>query len=629
MPGASAAAAARAADPDSFLTSLDGPIGLYHLSTAEVGPAGHLRFGLHGQYFRSSGFLVQEPDGTTDTNTRFSGTFTFGFTPHESIELFGGIMSSSNRNTRAAEDGRTDPVLIKSFGDLVLGGKAVVPVARGFSAGAELGFRFLSGISDLSVSPSSTSLWIGPVATLDLRQLAAVPLRMHANVSYYLDNSSNLYDFSGRTQNTQEVAMFAYGIQGSRLRFAVGVDAPLERYTTGLPLRPFAEYHAEVVTASADPAFANVTGDTHSRVQQWATLGLRARAFRGLTLDAGVDLGISSVGFQYGPPIPPYDLIFGLSYPFDTAGFGKPVVVTRTVEKTPPPSTGTVTGTVKTKVDGKPVAEAVVSFAGQPRARVATDPDGSFQSAALPPGPADITVAAAGFEPATGKANVVAGSTATVEVVLVAKVVNGNVRGRVADRAGRAMAATIRFHGSANFEAHADAGGAFTATLPAGPYRATVEAPGYPAREVGLDVAAGRDQQLDVTLRPANADVTLTAQAVVLRVPIKFRAGAPKLSAQVKAELEGVADVLADHPEIKTLRIEAHWSGAARGKGGTNAKTMTAKQAAAIKDFLVAKGAPAERIEAVGVGGEAPLVPNLGPANQAKNRRVELVVVQQ
>ena len=624
-----------AADPDSYLTSLTGQIGLYHLSTAEVGPAGHLRFGLHGQYFRSNGFLLQETDGSGDTNTRFSGSFTFGFTPHESVELFGGIMSSSNRNTRAAEENRTDPVLIKSFGDLILGGKAVAPVSPGFSAGAELGFRFLSGISDLSVSPSSTSLWIGPVATLDLQRLAQLALRLHANISYYLDNSSNLYDFSGRSLNTQEVAMFAYGIQGSRLRFALGVDAPLERYTGSVPLRPFVEYHAEIVTASADPAFANLPGDTHNRDQHWVTLGLRARVFKGLTVDAGVDLGLRSVGFQYGTPLPPYDMIFGLNYPFDTAAFGRPTVVTQTIEKAPPPSTGTVIGMVKNKADGKPVPEAVVSFAGQPRARVATDPDGSFQSIPLPPGPADITVAAAGFEPATGKANVVAGSSATVEVALVARVLNGNVRGKVGDRAGRAMAATIRFHGSSNFEAHTDAGGAFSAVLPAGPYRVTVEASGYPNRDVALDVAAGRDQQLDVTLRPANTDVTLTPQAIVLRLPIKFRAGTPKLTPPIKAELEGVADVLADHPEIKTLRIEAHWSGAAGGKGGkggkggSTAKTLTEKQAAAIKDFLVSKGASADRIETVGVGGEAPLVPNLGPANQAKNRRVELVVVQQ
>ena len=43
------------ADPDSFLPTLVGPIGLYHVSTAEVGPVGHLRAGLHGQFFRSSG----------------------------------------------------------------------------------------------------------------------------------------------------------------------------------------------------------------------------------------------------------------------------------------------------------------------------------------------------------------------------------------------------------------------------------------------------------------------------------------------------------------------------------------------------------------------------------------------
>jgi outer membrane protein OmpA-like peptidoglycan-associated protein len=322
-------------------------------------------------------------------------------------------------------------------------------------------------------------------------------------------------------------------------------------------------------------------------------------------------------------------MIFGVAFPFDTTAFAQPVVVTKTVEKSPPPATGTVVGSVKNKADGKAIAEAVVSFGGQTRARVATDPDGSFQSVPLPPGPADITVAAAGFESATGRATVVAGSAATVEVMLSAKVVNGSVRGKVADRAGKAMAATLRFHGSTNFEAHTDPAGAFSASLPAGPYRVSVEAPGFPIREVGLDVAAGRDQELDVLVRPANNDVTLTPQAIVLRVPIKFRSGTPKLTPQIKAELEGVADVLADHPEIKTLRIEANWSGPASGKGAAPAKTLTDKQAAAIKDFLVSKGAAADRIEAVGVGGEKPLVPNLGPTNQAKNRRVELVVVQQ
>jgi hypothetical protein len=304
-------------DSSTLLTSLTGAIGLYHLSTAEAGPAGHLRFGLHGQFFTADRFLLEGSDMMGDTNTRFSGAFTFGYTPHRAVELFGAIMSSSNRNQRAPEPNRTDPELIKSFGDLVLGGKGVAPVARGFSAGGELGFRFLSSISDLSVSPSSTSLWVGPVATVDLRQLADTPLRFHANVNYYQDNSSNLYNFAGRSRATQEVAMFAYGIAGSRLRMGFGMDAPLERFTGPVGLRPFAEYHAEVVTSSANPAFAGIPGDTRNRDQHWLTFGVRAAVYRGLTLDVGVDVGLRSVGYEYGPPRPPWDLIFGLGYPFD------------------------------------------------------------------------------------------------------------------------------------------------------------------------------------------------------------------------------------------------------------------------------------------------------------------------
>src|SRR5262245_31259598 len=410
-------------DPTTHLTSLTGQIGLYRVSTAEVGQVGHLRFGLHGQYFTANRFLLEGSDMMGDTNTRFSGTFTFGFTPHQYLELFGGIMSSSNRNVRAAEENRRDPELIKSFGDLVLGGKAGAPVGRGFRAGAELGFRFLSSISDLSVSPSSTSLWIGPVATVDLQQLAGAPLRLHANLNYYLDHSAYLYVFSNTTRPTREVAMFAYGIAASRLRMAVGVDAPLERFTAPVPIRPFAEYHAEIVTASPDPAFAGIDGDTRNRDQHWLTFGVRVGVYRGLTLDTGVDVGLRSVGYEFGPPLPPWDWIFGIGYPFDAASFARPVVVTKTVEKVPEPSMGTIVGNVKNKEDGKPIAEAVVSFGGQPRARVATDPDGSFQSVPLPPGSVEITIAAAGFEPAQGTTKIVAGSASTVEVALLPKIV--------------------------------------------------------------------------------------------------------------------------------------------------------------------------------------------------------------
>ncbi len=611
--------------PDSFLPSLVGPIGLYHLSTAEVGPVDHFGLALHGgQFFHASDFLVEG-----DTDTRLSGNLSFGFTPLRYLELFGALLTSSNRNERPPEANRLDPELIKSFGDLILGGKGIYPVARGLTLGGELGFLFLSAVSDLAVAPSSTSFWIGPLATYDFRPAYGIPLRLHANVGYYLDNSKNLVDFTGTTIFTREVASFAYGIADSRFRVAVGVDTPLEQLTAPVPMQIFAEYHLEIATDSADPAFVGYTDHTN-RDQQWVTFGVRARVFHGLTLDAGFDAAVRSVGYGYGPPLPPYNVIFGVSLPLDVDALKRPVIVTQTVEKEPPPSTGTVSGTVGSTADGKPIGDAVVAFVG--RAARGWRPIPTAASRADRCRPVRSTWRSprrASSRPRSAPRSRWAPSTA-VDVALKPKVSTGNVRGKISDAAGHGLSAALRFTGATSYEAHADVGGLYSAALPAGPYKVTVEAPGFPSKDAPLDISAGQDSQLDVTLRPANPDVTLTGQAVVLRVPIKFLPGKPRLTPILKAELEGVVEILSGHPEIRTLRVEAHWSGPkakAAAKGGA-AKALTERQAAVVKDYLVARGAAAERIEAVGRGSEAPLVPNLGPASQKKNRRVELIVVQ-
>lgn len=604
---------------DSVLPTLQGPIGLYHVSTAEVGPVNHLRLALHGQFFRDSDFLVRG-----DTDTRLDGVLSFGFTPLPNLEAFGAVLTSSNRNTRPFEDSRRDPELIKSFGDLVLGAKAILPLARGHVAGVELGFRFLSSISDLSFSPGSTSLWIGPLYSMDLRQIADVPLRFHANASFYLDNSKGLIDLEGTTQTTHEVAMFAYGMAGSRFRFAVGADAPLEKLTAPVPLQPFVEYHAEVVTSSADPAFMDVPGDTGNRDQQWLTLGLRARVYRGVTLDAGTDIRMRSVGFQYGPPLPTYGVLFGLSYGLDIDAFRRPIVVTRTIEKTvnpPPPDEGRIAGLVKDAKDGKPIAGAIVGVKDRPRSRVATDPDGTFLTGPLPPGPAELEVTAPSFEGNKVQAVVAVGPRPVeLAVALTPKVLTGNVRGRVLDSQGHGLDATVRFIGAEAFETKADISGSFSAALPVGPYKVTAEAIGVGKKEAPLDIASGQDRQLDITIHPPNPDIAIEGDSITLRQPIKFKPGTPRLEPKVQGELDGVVELLSDHPEIRTLRVEAHWDTSA----GSKSKELTDKQAGAIKEYLVKKGLSEGRVEAVGMGGDKPLVPNIGPTNKAKNRRVEL-----
>jgi outer membrane protein OmpA-like peptidoglycan-associated protein len=607
--------------PTSVLPSLVGPVGLYRVSTAETGPANHVRFALHGQYFKSSDFLI-----VGDTNSRLDGSLSFGYTPRKSLELFGALLASTNRNERDLNEvGRSDPEVLKSFGDLVLGGKGAFPIVPGFAAGPEVGLVFLSSVSGLAFSPSSTSFWVGGVASLDLGARTRVPLRFHVNASYLVDNSSNLSDLSGTSAATHRVTDFAYGIGFSRARVAVAADAPPARL--GIPIQPFAEYHADIVTGSGDAAFAGLDG-THNRDQHYAVLGLRGHVYRGLTLDAGVDVRLRSVSPEYGPPLPPYLVTFGAAFPLDVAAFKRPVVVTNVVEKPAPITTGTVGGTVR-GADGKPIADASVAFVGRAHAKIGTDADGSFASGPLAPGPVDVMVSAPGFEPTPAKAVVSRGDRSAMTISLPAvKPVTGIVRGRIVDNAGRGLNGTLRFAGAGNFEARSDERGAFSAVLPQGFYQAKIEAPGLPGRELPVDISAGQDRELDVTLRPANADVQVTGQTVVLRVPIKFRAGTPKLDAVTKHELDGVADLLADHAEIKTLRIQAHWSGTP-GKTGTAtdaAKKLTDDQAGTIKAYLIGKGVAGERLDAVGAGCESPLVPNLTAGDRTKNRRVELLL---
>lgn len=619
--------------PDSYLPTLAGPIGLYRISTAEVGPTNHLRLALHGEFFQSRNFLVDK-----DTDRRLLGDFTFGYTVHRNVELFGALLTASNRNTRPPESDRRDPELIKSFGDLVLGAKGQMPLARGVNAGFELGLKFLSSVSDLSFSAGSTSLWFGPLLSIDMRRLGkgGTPLRVHANVNYYVDNSSNLHNFTGTTIFTQEVASFAYGIAGNRFRMGLGLEAPLESVLPTLPVTPFAEYHAEIVTSNPDHAFdaymPPACGSNYpckyNRDEHWITLGTRARVYRGFTLDAGVDLALRSAGYGYGTPLPPYNVVFGMSFPLDIDAFRRPVVVTRTIEKSigpPPPTEGRVAGVVKSSKGGTPVAGAIIAVNGRPRGRVATDPDGSFESAGLPPGPTDLEVSAPGFESAKLSAVVDPSKLAQVDVALTPKVQTGNVRGKVADGEGRGIEASLKFLGPDNFEAKSDGSGLFSAALPVGAYKVMAEAPGFPTKEAQLDVIAATDKQMDFVLKnhPVNPDVTVTETGISLKRPIKLKAGATSIDPKAQAELDSVADVLDEHADIKGLRVEAHWDTSA----GPGAKDVTQKQADLIKQYLVKKGVADARIEAVGVGADKPLVPNISPSNKAKNRRVELHLV--
>lgn len=637
--------------------SLGGSVGLLHMASGEVGSPGQFRLSLHGEYFTGSNFLIQSdaqngnPAGS-DQDTRLQGALTFGITPIEHLEIFGAVLGSANRNRRLcstdstgietcrSEANRTDPELIKSFGDLVFGVKGAYPVAPGFLAGGELGIRMMSSISGISFSGDSTSFWLNAIGTYDVRSIAEnVPLRFHLNLGYYVDNSSKLVNYTGTSAFSRYVSRFAYGISSDRFRMALGADAPFSEVAEGFSLRPMLEYHFEYITGSKDDV---IYGQEHTSCGQvgasackdnqdahWVTLGLQGQILHGLTATIGLDVALRSPGYAYAPALVPWNLLFGIGYPLDLVPrITRNVPVEKIVTREAAMREGLVAGRVVSAA-GVPIEGAVVGVTGHEHSRVLTDPDGTFQSVPLAPGPVELVVAANGYEATTVRTEIVAGQTANIVLRLVPKAPPTRAFGRVSDDAGKGIAASIKLAGPQIAEGRSDDSGNFAVPVQPGLYAVRIDADGYLSKELQINVAEGRETSASITLhtRPAVAGVTYRDGKLKIRQPISFKTG-PKgatseLAPGMPLLLDEVVDILVNHPEIRQVRIEAHWDSS---MASPKVDELTDAQAKAVAKYLVDQGIPADRVSAAGMGSKKPLVPNLGKG-KFKNRRVELTVV--
>jgi outer membrane protein OmpA-like peptidoglycan-associated protein len=104
---------------------------------------------------------------------------------------------------------------------------------------------------------------------------------------------------------------------------------------------------------------------------------------------------------------------------------------------------------------------------------------------------------------------------------------------------------------------------------------------------------------------------------------INFRSGSAKLDVAGSAILDNLFDIVSRCPDMK-LEIGGHTDDA--GSEATNL-ALSGKRAASVIAYLVGKGIPADRLVARGYGEAVPLVSNDTAANMARNRRIELKVV--
>jgi outer membrane protein OmpA-like peptidoglycan-associated protein len=91
-----------------------------------------------------------------------------------------------------------------------------------------------------------------------------------------------------------------------------------------------------------------------------------------------------------------------------------------------------------------------------------------------------------------------------------------------------------------------------------------------------------------------------------------------------QAELARAAERLRANPQVRRVRIEAHADAVER-----NPQALSQARADAVRAFLIARGVEPDRLQAVGYGNTRPVDRRKTAEARARNRRVELVIVEQ
>mgnify|MGYP000899035708 CR=1 FL=1 len=110
---------------------------------------------------------------------------------------------------------------------------------------------------------------------------------------------------------------------------------------------------------------------------------------------------------------------------------------------------------------------------------------------------------------------------------------------------------------------------------------------------------------------------------VTLSGSVLFASGKSKLLPAASSRLRQVADALVAGDPDSTFVVEGHTDSTG---SPTRNQRLSEDRARAVRDFLVSRGVPADRIEAQGMGSTQPVADNSTPEGRANNRRVEIVI---
>jgi chemotaxis protein MotB len=135
---------------------------------------------------------------------------------------------------------------------------------------------------------------------------------------------------------------------------------------------------------------------------------------------------------------------------------------------------------------------------------------------------------------------------------------------------------------------------------------------------------------LGTTHTPLDVELSASDRALVISVPEagSFPPGQAELSPAARVIMLGLAGELRDR--TNQIRIEGHTDDVPikTARFGSNWELSTARATRVVQFFIEEAGLSAGRLSAAGYAEYRPKVDNDTPANRARNRRVDIVVLQ-
>ena len=103
---------------------------------------------------------------------------------------------------------------------------------------------------------------------------------------------------------------------------------------------------------------------------------------------------------------------------------------------------------------------------------------------------------------------------------------------------------------------------------------------------------------------------------------VQFATGTADANAAARESLSKFSGIVASYPELR-FNVEGHTD--SMGSAAMN-QELSLKRAMTVRDYLIAQGVPASKIDVAGLGLSAPIGDNTTTDGRARNRRVEIVV---